>query len=607
MPLQIPQSQGPSVNPIVAPRVRSAPPPDPGGGRAADRAYGQARGLAGDVSEIALREEMKAQEAQFNELASRAEKAAFDRQLALSKVQRKGALQASQEAMRDYDKDLEGIHGEASSPLIRQRLAAHSERTKLGLQKFASAHAHNEMEQYAKESYAALKEDLFNTGVNSQDGLVRAMKYDEMMGAIKRNGASNGLAPEVIKVEMARDASAFHAGVTQTMIAQGKDREARDYFMANKDDMIPADIVRLEPRVKIAAMQNEALSLADQIMNSGENVAVDFEKGKFVKGPVTLEQAIEKSKDIEDLELRKQTQHELTRIYGINKMAEAQGYQDAVEAAYTAVEKGEKVPVELLARLNTTDRQRIKILESRIGDHETTEEGQQLLFDFNDQSPEEMAKMQPSDMLLLKKELSNEAYKRVEKAVLDAKQDAAKPDTRIPRLDHAELRFRMDEAGLGLDTLTATQKKNKQLSAFEDAKKRARSSAFVEFRSALASSEKRLSIPEQQTLFDEIVKRKAGHLLQTYNVNQAEFFNPFRGTIRRGGELEQSDFEGGDWEFPGEVTQKLDSISALLPNWSSLPTTVKTMRKNMAYVAQSQGQSDEFITGVLKGERTWPW
>ena len=604
MPLNLPQSQGPSVNPTVAPRVR--PPslnPDPGGGRAAERAYGQARGLADDVSGIAVREEMKAQEAQFNELASRAEKAALERQLALSKVQGKGALLASHEALRDFDKDLEGIQGEASSDMIRERLAAHSDRTRMSLRKWAEPYAHNEMEKYAKAQYMGLKENLFNSAVKSGgDPLVIAIKYDEMMGAIKRNGQANGLPPEAIKAEMDQDSSALHSGVIQQFLAQGQDLQAKNYFDANKDDMLPADTIRLEPRVKLASMNQEALSLADQIMNSGENVAVDFEKGKFLKGEVTLEDAINKSKDIEDLELRKQTQHELTRIYGINKMAEAQGYQDAVEAAYTAVEKGERVPVELLARLNTTDRQRIKILEA----NQDRESNRDLLFAFNEQSPDEMAAMQPTDLLSLRGQLSKKDFAEVEDAILKAKRDSKKPDSSNPKIDYTEMRLRMDDAGLGVDKLTESEKKNKKLTTFEDAKKQARSSAFVEYRNTIASLGKKLSIPEQQALFDEIVKRKAGHLLQTFKVDD-DYFD-MDDVIKRSGELEASDFESDDWETPSDYSKKIEGITKVgVPNWDSLSDSMKTIRKNMAHVAIAQGQSDTFVTEVLNGTRHWPW
>jgi hypothetical protein len=603
MPLQIPQSQGPSVNPQVSPRVR--PPsvgPDPGGGRAAERAYGQARGLADDASGLVVREEMKAQEAQYNELASRAEQKALERQQALAKVQGKGALMASQEALRDYDKDLQDLQKEASSGLVRDRLAAHGERSRMGLQRFADPYARSEMEKYAQAQYVALKENNFNAAVTSGDPLVIATKMDETHQAIRRNGALNGLPPETIKAELDRESSAIHAGVIQQFLTQNQGRKARDYFAANKDDMTAVDLARMTPRLKIDDLNNEALALADQIMSSGERVAVDFENGKFLKGPVSFEDAIEKTKDIEDLELRKQTQHELTRINSINKEAERQGYQDNVEAAYTAVEKMEKVPVEVLARLNTTDRQRIKILESR----QDRESNRDLLYGFNEQSPEEMAAMQPDDLLALRVELSKKDFEEVENAVLKAKRDSAKPDTKTPKLDYTELRFRMEESGLGIDTLSATEKKDKSITSFEDAKKQARSAAFVEFRNTLASSEKSLSIPEQQKLFDEIVKRKAGHLLQTFKVDD-DYFD-FDDRVKRAGELEAGDFESDDWETPAEVTKKIDGITKVsVPSWSSLPSTVKTARTNMAHVAQAQGQSDEFIAEILNGTRHWPW
>src|SRR3990167_1937193 len=166
MALQIPRSSLPGVAPRTPPDVRPPSAPDFGGGEAAQRAYGQARGLANDVSGIVVQEEMRAQEAQFNELSILADKAEFDRKAALSKVQGKAALEASRSALADFDKDVEGIGGQATSRAIRKKLALRMERNRMGLQSFAEGHSRREMDRYSSEVFQGSRQSIVNAGAD---------------------------------------------------------------------------------------------------------------------------------------------------------------------------------------------------------------------------------------------------------------------------------------------------------------------------------------------------------------------------------------------------------------------------------------------------------
>lgn len=606
MALQIPRSQGPSVDPSIAPNVRVRPTMDIsnfGGGRAIDGAFNQARGLSQDVQAIAFREEMRAQEAQANEIDVELGKLENQSREQLYAVQGGKALEAHSKMLEDYDKSSQEILKRATSSQVREKVGLAAERRRIALEGTTKGYVRGQMLRHEEEQVEAKVNNETESAWQAYKDPVRVqMALKEQASTLTRYGVFSNKPKEFIDAKILAAGSRVHRGVVSRLIQDGSSAEAQAYLEANKQGFTGADLVAVQGPLKMAALNQGALANADRIMNSGEREAVDFAAGKFITKEVGLDEAIEKSKEIEDLELRKQTQHELIRLDALRKGARQAAYESDVESAFSSVEKREKVPVEVLSRLKVTDRQSILSLERQIAKAEDRESDEDLLLAFHEQSPQEMAAMQASDLLAMRGKLSKKDYDQARELVLSEKRNAAKPDTTSAKLDITEMNARMNEAGLVLPPSTG-KKKSKSETAVDSAKKAARSSALVEFRSLIAS--KKLTVPEQQEAFDEIVKRKAAHLLVEFKVEN-DYFD-FDSIVKKAEELEPSDFEDDDWEIPSEVRKRIDVASKSVPNWDSIQASEKTVRVNMAYVATAQGQSEEFVAEVLAGTKSWPW
>jgi hypothetical protein len=612
--LNIPRSNLPNVGqaPAQLPRVRpSMEAANFGGGEAVSNALGQARGLAGDVAGIAYQEERRAQDALFNDVSTELTKLAESHRDNLYKVRGGGALEAQQKMLADYDKAASEVMKRAgNAPMVKDRLKGEADRRRIALEGTTNSYVRGQALEYEEEKAFSKVSALGDSAIKSGDPTEIKMALTDQFNTLNSYALNSGKSKEWLDARVSVETSRVHQGVISNLVSAGRTKDARDYFEANKSGLLGSAIGPIQNTLKVAALQSNALYEANRIMESGEIEAVDLEAGKHIRKEVALDEALEKAKEIEDLELRKQTQHELVRLDGLKRAAREQRYQADVESSLLAVERGEKIPVEVLARLGVTDRQRILSLEREKAKGVDRESDLDILNAFWEQSPEEIASMQSSDMLALREKLSKKDYEDVKAEILSQKGDAAKPSTRAPKIDYSEMRDILDEGGLAPDKLSTAERKKKDLTNFEEAKVRARASARNEFHEAVraaAAAGKPISPVDQQKLLGEIVKRKAGHLIQTFNTNKQTV--PFVGsnTIKKAGELELTDFEDDDWEIPGEVTKKVDGIAKTIGNWASEPMSVKTMRTNMAYVAMAQGQSDAFIEEILRGTRRWPW
>src|SRR5687767_6582923 len=105
----------------------------------------EARGLASDVSQIALREEMRAQEAQANELDVELGKLENQSRDALYAVQGGGALAAQQKMLADYDKQAGEVMKRATSERVREKMANAVERRRIALEGTTKGYVRGEM------------------------------------------------------------------------------------------------------------------------------------------------------------------------------------------------------------------------------------------------------------------------------------------------------------------------------------------------------------------------------------------------------------------------------------------------------------------------------
>jgi len=287
MALQLPRAGLPGVSPqpVQAPRVR--PTMDErnfGGGQATGAAFGQARGLAGDVANITSREEMRAQEAQFNELVIEAEKEEQARKSALSKLQGKDALKGADDALAQFDKFASELDKKATSQQVKDRLKLRLERNRMGLQGFAEPYARGQMEKYEAEVFSSSLDNIENSAVQGfSNPLQVALKIDEQQAAIKRHAALTGKPKEWAASEIAKRESRIHQGVINQYLAAGNDIDAKNYFTANKDGILGLAQAGIQANVEEGSSEGVARRAVDGFMESASSFKDLMAKARGLK------------------------------------------------------------------------------------------------------------------------------------------------------------------------------------------------------------------------------------------------------------------------------------------------------------------------------------
>lgn len=294
MGLQLPRSQGPSVDPSIAPTVRVRPSMDEdnfGGGRAAAGAFGQARALGGDLQGIAFQEEMRAQETQLNELDVEMGQLEQQQRLALSGVQGKDALAARERMFSDYDKQAQEIQKKATSNRVRERLGLAVERRRIALEGFATPYVRGQMLEYeAEQADAKVKIEADNAFQAYQDPVRVQMALDEQEKTILSHARASGKPAEwaVNKVK------GVHSETIRGVIT--RHLEARNYGVAKE---------QFDLAVKAEALtERDHAALSRQVESGSSLGAAQQAVDGFMKSATTREGLMEMARGIKDPETR---------------------------------------------------------------------------------------------------------------------------------------------------------------------------------------------------------------------------------------------------------------------------------------------------------------
>lgn len=316
MALRIPGAPLPQVDPQTAPTVRVRPSMDAsnfGGGRAVDGAFNQARGLAGDVSEIAFREEMRALEAQKNKASTLLGKAEYDGRAALYAVQGEGALEAQGKMLQDFDKSAEEILKGVTSQRARSEMATDIERRRIALEGTTKGYVRGELLKFEEEKAFSKVQSEGDNAIQSMDPLRVAMALDEQHNTLKKYAALSGKPKEWLDVQSAKEASRVHRGVISQYLAAGDDITAKNYFEANKGEIL------------------NSASVADDVKSGSYLGSSQREEDRIASSGKSEEEMLRDARGIKDERLRDLVIDRLEKRWSQDKRAAAAAYSGKLD------------------------------------------------------------------------------------------------------------------------------------------------------------------------------------------------------------------------------------------------------------------------------------
>lgn len=322
MPLQLPKSQGPTVDPSAAPTVRVRPSMDTanfGGGQGVEQAAHVARGLSGDVASIAFREEMRAQDAQANKLDTQLSQLEEKRRGELYAVQGEKTLEAHGKMLQDYDKEAAEILKGATSNAVRDRVTTSMERRRIALEGTTKGYVRGQMLQHEEDMVTARVKAEGDNAIQSYSDPVRVtMALNEQETAIRRHGALSGKPKEWVAQKVAEVNSRTVRDVIFRALEKNEDIRAKEYLEAGARDFLKGDdLAKVEQAVEKWSILGKATRTTDEL----------------AKLP-TLSEARAKMKEMSlSDEVREKTDSMLVREFALKERADEQFHDKQMSAS----------------------------------------------------------------------------------------------------------------------------------------------------------------------------------------------------------------------------------------------------------------------------------
>lgn len=243
------------------------------------------------------------------------------------------------EYLSEFDVEASRIAGGLKTD--KQRLFFEQERIRRrdGFRNRADDHAIKSLDAYESDVFKATMASSVNAAIAAGgDGdLARAQGEIIFQGnAIKRHGASIGMAPEAQQLFADELAAKVHTGIVERMLAQGKDQLAKAYFEEAQTAIgrgDPQALERLERAVNEGVTLGKAQRAADQILAAAKTPAEAREQAKRIEDPrqrqATL-QLVEHELAVKDAQER--DAHQAMTLRGLN-IAERTGRWTAIPPA----------------------------------------------------------------------------------------------------------------------------------------------------------------------------------------------------------------------------------------------------------------------------------
>jgi len=284
--IHLPRRGLPDVQQGIAPAPLQRPSMDLsnfGGGQAVENAFNQSRALAGDTADIIFKEEMRAQEAQLNDLDTQLGGLEGKSRDAILAAKGAAAAEAQTKTLQDFDKQASEVLKGATSERVKERLRNSIEKRRIALEGTTNGHVRGQLLQYEEEkarSKVALERD---NAIKSMDPLRVAMALDEQHSTLRTYAALSGKPKDWLDAELAKETSTIHQGVINQYLASGQDKAANDYFAKHKDEILGSVQPSIKADLEAGSYLAESQREEDRIASSGKSEEEMYAEARKIK------------------------------------------------------------------------------------------------------------------------------------------------------------------------------------------------------------------------------------------------------------------------------------------------------------------------------------
>jgi hypothetical protein len=230
------------------------------------------------------------------------------------------------QAREKYGKDL--------SPMAREMIGQTLQRKRNAAFASIADYTNREQERFADQQAEAAANSAIEMGVDTGD--IQTAR-NEVIRITNTQGARKGSTPEMIQAEQQRLLGTLH--LTQIeRLAQSDAAAAQIYYDTYKDEMPASSQARTEQLIKISADDQFATSEAARLAS------------------LTLPQQLEEAAKIQDPDRKRKTIAEIKTNFALAQEAERAAQQAASDQAWQMFVQGQKIPADVLARMDGRDR-----------------------------------------------------------------------------------------------------------------------------------------------------------------------------------------------------------------------------------------------------------
>jgi hypothetical protein len=239
----------------------------------------------------------------------------------------KDAFALPEPVLQKYGERTAEIERNLTTPEQKETFRLLAQQRRVEMDKQLQRHVSGEMKIYAQETVkSSLASTLNNIATHYQDPARLEQERKFGLAVLMTDADNQGLPPASVKLKAQTWESMVHSAVIDK-IAIDSPLRAKDYLEANRENMLPGEVTKIEASLKPLAEAQEAQAAADEIFYGAPDESIDnlvkTARERFVGNP----------------DVGKAAENQIRSLYTTRKEAERQAVTDAEDTVYGAIAK----------------------------------------------------------------------------------------------------------------------------------------------------------------------------------------------------------------------------------------------------------------------------
>lgn len=262
-----------------------------------------------------------------NRLSDWRNKRMYDAQSGAMNLRGKDALPLPEQIREEYNQVANEIEGGLSNDEQRAAFMRLRSQTWQGLDLEVRRHTFKEMNEYRAGELKTFLSNSVNAAQHvAHDPKLVQVELSKAVSAIRTQGPTMGMGPEMIDAQVRAVTSQTHTSVIDQLLADGNDKAASAYFEAAGGQIEGDKLDAVKKALEEGSLRGESQRKADDIIRQGGTLTQQLEKAKGLEG-----------------KLRDQVEQRLEHNAAVEERAQREASETASRQAYDLIDRSSSV------------------------------------------------------------------------------------------------------------------------------------------------------------------------------------------------------------------------------------------------------------------------